>query len=153
MTTKTIPVGDQFATVDEEDFPVLSRHTWHASKQGSTTYAHRNVSKSIRYTESMHRLVMGAPKNRWFVVDHIDGNGLNNTKANLRFVSVSGNLLNRVRTRAGLTGVREVRPGRWTARIVIEKKYRHLGTFDTRAEAVAAQQAAITNYFNQEGKP
>ena len=97
----------------------------------------------------MHRMVSGSPEHRWLVADHIDGNGLNNTKANLRYVSVSSNAINQTRNRDGIAGVREVRPGRWTARIVIEKKYRHLGTFASKDEAASARQKAISNYLNQ----
>lgn len=147
-----VPVGDDlFAIVDAEDYPVVSRHKWHASRQGGAIYAHRNVSKAVRAVESMHRMVMGSPPNSWQVADHIDGNGLNNSKSNLRFVSRSGNAINQRRNRDDdLAGIREVRPGRWTARMVIERKYTHLGTFPSQTAAIAAKQAAITTYFQQE---
>lgn len=147
-----VPVGpDLFAKVDSEDHPVISRHAWHASKQGATVYAHRNVSKSPRAVESMHRMVMGSPANRWLVIDHIDGDGLNNCKANLRITSKSGNALNQRRNRnVANAGVREVAPGRWAARAVINGKYRHIGTFDSQQAAIEARQTTIATHFKKE---
>jgi len=144
-----VVVGEGFAMVDDEDYPILSRHTWHASTQGATTYAHRNVTKNPRAVESMHRMVMGSPAHSWMVIDHIDGCGLNNCKANLRFVSKSGNALNQARHRAyDDVGIRCV-DGKWIARIAIERKYRHVGTFETKDEAVAAKKAELTKYFEE----
>lgn len=151
MTPMQVPVGDGlFALVDAEDYPVVSRHRWYASQQGGTTYAHRNVTKAAHTVESMHRMVLGPPPHASLVVDHKDGNGLNNCKTNLRFVSKSGNALNQARHRdAEMTGVREVSPGRWTARMVVNKKYRHIGTFDSKDAAVAARRQATTQVFHQ----
>ena len=138
-----IPVGDLWALVDPEDAPLLLRHRWHVSKMGGSIYAHRNISKTPRATESMHRMIMGAPAHRWLVIDHIDGNGLNNTKANLRFTTKVGNGLNRKAD----AGVRRTKAGRWTARVAHTGNYQHLGTFDTREEALAVRNAAVQKYF------
>ena len=81
----------KFALVDAEDYYRLAKYNWCASKAvGNTSYAtgYRG-GKTIK----MHRLIMGAPDH--LVVDHIDHNGLNNTKANLRLCTIAQNSQNR----------------------------------------------------------
>ena len=77
-------------------------------------------------------------------VDHIDGDGTNNAWANLRDVSVSVNLHNQVkRSHPNSTGFHGVAKNhkRFTAQIVVNQKYRYLGTFDTPQQASAAYQS------------
>ena len=94
----------------------------------------------------MHRKVMGAHGK--IVVDHINHNGLDNRKVNLRFATFSQNSMNfRTRRKARTSkyrGVRFVkRINRWTARIAYNKKQKHLGCFvDEKAAAEAYNEAA-----------
>lgn len=77
----------KFALVDDSDYEWLSQWRWHAvkSQRGLTHYAGRNVivRTGVQRIQKMHRLILGIsdPKMQ---VDHIDGNGLNNQRANLR---------------------------------------------------------------------
>ncbi len=84
------------AMVDEEDFDALSAYRWYAHKPrlSRTVYAKAGGKPTIY----MHRLV--AKPSRALDVDHIDGNGLNNTRANLRSVSRAANLKAGVSRRA-----------------------------------------------------
>ena len=111
------------------------RHAWHASRQeGATVYAHRNVSKSPRAVESMQRMVMGVAGKPSLAGhrSHRRRRPELQLQANLRITSKSGNALNQRRNRnVANAGVREVLPGRWAARAVIDGKYRHIGTFDS----------------------
>jgi hypothetical protein len=69
----------KFALVDPEDYAGLARHKWCAAKQGNSYYAVRSEGgRQLR----MHRVILNAPAG--MVVDHIDHEGLNNTKRNLR---------------------------------------------------------------------
>lgn len=76
--------GGLVALVDEADWPAVSQHRWFTLKaqRSLTVYARATVSGRTIY---MHRLIMGEPK--MGVIDHIDGNGLNNQRANLRLVT------------------------------------------------------------------
>lgn len=75
------------AVVDDEDYDLVSQFKWYANVSGRTVYAER---KTRRVQMSMHRLILDAPAH--LCVDHIDGNGLNNTRANLRLATRQQNL-------------------------------------------------------------
>lgn len=75
--------------MDAEDFDELNKHKWCAVRRGNTFYATRGGrGKGIL----MHRVIMHAPDG--MVVDHIDGNGLNNCKSNLRIYTRAQNNYN-----------------------------------------------------------
>lgn len=94
------------ALVSDEDFQKLNAHKWHASEEGrngAKTYAVRRAKKDEyingrRYKIRMHREVMGLIPwlfdNGLPVVDHIDGDGLNNTRENLRTLTQEENMGN-----------------------------------------------------------
>lgn len=86
------------AIVDDEDFEYLNRWKWHARKNGQTWYALRSKSWRIqgkRYgiTIPMHRVIMGAPEGR--VIDHLNRDGLDNRRSNLRVTTFEENARNR----------------------------------------------------------
>lgn len=79
-------------------------------------------------------------------VDHINGDKTDNRLANLRVVTPSKNGLNRHgpnrNNRGGTLGVCEVRPGAFVAFITVNRKRRHLGTYQSREAATVAREAA-----------
>ena len=84
----------QFALVDDEDYESLNKFKWHATKtKVGTFYARRNSLKGEfeKYkTIRMHNQITG-----FEMLDHIDGDGLNNQKSNLRECNHSQNMSNR----------------------------------------------------------
>lgn len=83
------------ALVDDEDYEVLNKFKWHAATGHRTMYAKGIVTMDkYRVLVTMHRFVMNAYDSD-MVVDHIDGNGLNNQRSNLRLATVSQNNANR----------------------------------------------------------
>jgi len=107
----------QFAIVDEEDSPMLRDFKWHAGKSSRGKF-YAKTGTPPRY---MHRMLMGFPAG---VVDHINGDTLDNRRENLRVVSHFQNGMNRT-ARAdnptGRKGVRIRKNGYYMAEI------RHLG--------------------------
>ncbi len=77
---------DKFAIVDAEDYEWLCKYKWHASKEGLTSYASSRRPYGI---VSMHRVILNAPPG--LVVDHINHNGLDNRKSNMRLCTVAEN--------------------------------------------------------------
>lgn len=134
----TIPMNHGFhAIVDDEDYERLMKFRWrHASTRGDNRYHYAKTGGKV--VVLMHRLLTNAP--RGMVVDHINGNGLDNRKANLRVCTNAENLRNRSADRGSrFKGVHPV-PGSkvhpWRAEICLNGKKYHLGVHAT-AEAAA----------------
>lgn len=87
---------EQVALVDDEDHEYLNKFNWNANEGHSSFYAHTRDPRifGMRKFVSMHRLIMKVYDTK-ILVDHIDGNGLNNQKSNLRLCNHSQNLKNR----------------------------------------------------------
>lgn len=124
------------ALVDDEDFEELNRFKWFAhNNHGYTFYAMRTVDeKAVR----MHRVVLGVTKGQ--IIDHIDGNGLNNQKSNLRVSTKCQNnshlLKKNPRNTSGYRGVYPNRKNKsWIAQISFENNQVYLGSFKTPEEA------------------
>jgi len=135
------------AIVDVEDYEWLSQHKWHAVKTGDRFYAYRSKNKR---SLSMHRVIMGEPKG--MVVDHIDGNSLNNRRSNLRICTVAQNLQNR-RWTGGLSRYKGVcfvkRLNKWQAEITFNGRRMHIGCFDNEIDAAKAYDRKAAELFGE----
>ena len=124
----------QFAIVDPDDYQYLSPFTWFAESAYKTYYASRKQNGKLI---KMHRQITNAPDH--LVVDHIDHNGLNNQKTNLRLCTFAQNCRN-IRSSAGKTseykGVHwHKKYKKWAAQITCDKKSYHLGYFKNQINA------------------
>lgn len=131
-----------FAIVDEVDFGWLSRHRWHAvprkGKSGKF-YAARSVGAGHKIW--MHREIIQPPPE--LLVDHRDGDGLNNRRGNLREATEQQNLWNRAHRAKGYRGVKACARG-YKAVIKIGANKVSLGVFETaEAAALAYDKAAL----------
>jgi len=81
----------EVAVVDIEDYPSINEHLWSVTKSRNVKYAHRTVNGK---TVTLHHAIMGIPENG-LVIDHINGNGLDNRKCNLRIVTNRENCQNK----------------------------------------------------------
>jgi len=137
------------AIVDDEDFEYLNQWKWYANNN----YAIRSftVSKSKVLRISMHREIMKPQKG--FVIDHLDGNGLNNQKNNLRICTNSQNLMNRVKNINNTSGYKGVRlhnlSKKWRAQIWLNSKYYHIGLFNDIKDAARAYNEAAIKYHGE----
>lgn len=135
------------AIVDAKDYHWLSKYKWYATKSGQRFYAQRHKNgRNI----SMHRMIMQAPKQ--MVVDHIDGNGLNNRRANLRLCSIPENLRNR-RSPGGTSKYKGVtfhkQRKKWRAVISSNRRHIHLGLFDDEIDAARAYDRKADELFGE----
>jgi hypothetical protein len=136
---KEIPLTQgKVALVDDDDYLELSKHKWHASKDGKTFYAARSSSADVsgkRCTLLMHIAIMGTAEN--LETDHINGDGLDNRKENLRIVTKRGNQQNRHQTKTSrFPGVRWHKLAKkWATEIQIKKKKYHLGLYEDEETA------------------
>jgi len=89
---KQVISRELYAIVDDDDYEILIKFKWSVKMNlgENTKYAYKYTKFDGIFTmDRMHRIIMNAPKN--MLVDHIDHNGLNNQKSNLRIVNRSGN--------------------------------------------------------------
>lgn len=135
-------------SVDDADFVWLSKKKWLAIKRGYNWYAARNEGGQMLF---MHREITKCPKG--FEVDHIDGDGLNNSRRNLRVCSRSQNKMNcksPSNNTSGVKGVSYVKTkGTWYAYIKINGKMKNLGTYRNKGKAIAARQKAERELFGE----
>src|SRR5262245_60614681 len=129
-TIKILLTRGLFAVIDQADAAKVSIHHWCAHRRGRTHYAATNIKSADgkRITLHMHRLLVDAAPDE--KVDHIDGDGLNNSRSNLRRASHSENMRNSRRRKDNSTGFKGVSPGRhgrFQAKIQVNRKTMWLG--------------------------
>jgi len=148
---KKIPLTQgKFAIVDDEDFERLSNHKWHSHRHGALWYAGRNVCVSGHWLYlHMHRDILNLQKGDGIMVDHINRNGLDNQKSNLRITNKSINSLNRKKhinsIYRGIFWNEQKR--RWVAQIGVRGKKVHCGYYLDPVSAAVAYDVASVKYF------
>lgn len=150
--TKQIKLSERHtAIVDDQDYIYLSQFEWKAKWQ-STCYAYRldENKRSI----SMHREIMQAP--RHLQVDHINGNGLDNRRCNLRLCTNSENSRNQGKRSDNTSGYKGVsfakNMKKFAAYIYLSRKTKLLGYYLTAEEAAHAYDEAAKKYYGEFAK-
>lgn len=145
-----------YAFVDQQFFDVIAEHNWYAIKNANTHYAVRSIPRDGGPSRPyrMHRHILEIAGVQFdFLIDHRDGNGLNNRLSNLRPATRAQNAWNSrtpVRNTSGFKGVVFHRAsGRWAAQIQVNHKPYRLGVFDTREDAAIAYNAAAIQHFGE----
>lgn len=127
------------AKIDAADAEMIGEMRWSASAHGYARAVYNDAGgKQTQYF--MHRSVVSPAA--WQHVDHIDGDKLNNTRANLRVCSMAENLANRGAQRNSTTGFKGVsvcsQTGSFRAQLVARGKVYRIGRFKTAEEAARA---------------
>lgn len=127
------------AIVDDEDFDLLSTWSWTARPSLNTSYGYRKVYVNKKYqTVHMHRFILGTEK----MVDHIDHNGLNNQKTNLRICTHSQNMCNARKRKNSSSRYKGVywnaEKKKWHVRASFDGKKYNVGYYHNEIEAALA---------------
>ena len=136
--------GGLSARVDDADLSLAFRFWWRAQRSHQRSTKHYVYAYAGNAKVYLHRLILGAEPG--VHVDHINGDPLDNRRANLRLATLTLNNVNReVRNMTGLRGVSVV-GDRFKAMISSSsragRRSIHLGCFDTPEEAARAYDAA-----------
>ncbi len=141
------------AIVDDQDFEFVSRWSWFAAKRKNTFYAARTIPSGKKRplgVAYMHREILEAPPG--VKTDHGDGDGLNNTRENIRICTAMENARGfRVLRRTKTVRFRGVTPRRnkFRARITVNKIEIPIGVFDDQESAAKAYDLAALRHFGE----
>ena len=144
---KEIPLGrtSYVAIVDDTDFEELSKYKWYALRHRTgKIYAMTTIDGRTIF---MHRSLMGASKFSE-KIDHINGDSLDNQRANMRVCTNSENMMNRGITRRNKSGAKGIqfKCGKWTCVIGFSGKAIYLGRFENLDDAKKAYDLAAEKY-------
>jgi hypothetical protein len=151
----TVPLGGKkaagrIARVDDADYDLVIAYRWHivSSPRPDTVWALTSIWRDgRRTTQAMHVMITG-----WRMTDHVNGDGLDNQRHNLRPCTQSQNNRNQKPTlgcASPYKGVarRSREDPRWRAIISMDGKHRILGMFDDEISAALAYDAAARELF------
>lgn len=147
---KYIQLKHGTAIIDEQDFDKIKDYKWSSILCGKSKNPYA-VSSHFGQIVYMHRMIADAKDNQF--VDHIDGNGLNNSRDNLRFATPSQNNMNqRVRedNTSGHKGISWC-PDRekYQVYINIDRKRKSLGRYKTLEEAIYVRDQAVKAHYGE----
>lgn len=129
--------GNKVALVDDEDFQALKKYKWFWLRYPDKPEGYAFTNQIGKGLKRMHRIIMKAKKGQ--IIDHINGNSLDNRKENLRFCSRRQNQanmrINKQKTSSKYRGVYLHNSGKWVVCISVNGKNQHFGSFSNEVEA------------------
>jgi hypothetical protein len=144
-----------FAQVSDKDYAHLNTFKWCAHKVNNTYYAERATARDANGKQrmiKMHRVIMDVTDGR-IKVDHINGDGLDNQRPNLRVASTSQNGMNRRKHKTATSIYKgvcwHIRDLKWVAQIKADGRYHSLGYYDNEREAAEAYDSAAQALYGQ----
>lgn len=141
--------------IDDEDSDKLSAHHWYPVIFSNGIYI-ACMLKNPRTIMLMHRFIMGLTHGDIRVIDHINGNTLDNRKSNLRICTQAQNSRNSKFRKSNTSGYKGVtydkRRDKWVAQIKYNWKHIHLGQFDDPREAYIAYCEGSRKYHGDFGR-
>ena len=136
----------KIALVDDADYELAKTHKWCARKSRNLYYASAKISgKNV----SLHAFLLASPKNS--EIDHVDGNGLNNQRLNLRICSHMENMANQKQHRDSKSPYKGISRAqhcdRWAAQLFFQGRKLYLGLFKDPIDAAKAYDAKAKELF------
>jgi len=153
---RKVTVGRKFhAFVSDDDYARVSKLRWQIQKKGAYNYAVNEVwIDGKRHRLLMHRFILDLRPGEF--CDHIDSNGLNNQRDNLRKCTHAENMRNRWKRKATESnpakGVYK-RGSRFVSVIRINGRQRVIGYFDDLKEAAVAYDEQARKHFGEFARP
>jgi hypothetical protein len=153
MAKEIILTQGKVAIVDNEDYDYLNQFKWYASNKNGKFYVQKKITVSKNKTTciSMHRFIM--KPNKGMVIDHLDGNPLNNKKNNLRICTHAENMRNskiRINNKSGYKGVSyQENSNNYRASIRFNNIKINIGDFIDPIDAARAYNAAALKYHGE----
>ena len=139
-------------TVDDEDFDWLNKYNWCYYRVGYAARGIRSRKEGWQKTIYMHQQIMNVNSD----IDHINGDGLDNRRENLRIATHAENLRNRpapISNTSGYKGVSwDKSRNKWLVSITVNYKKIHLGRYIDIKEAAKAYNNAVLKYFGDFGR-
>jgi|WetSurMetagenome_2_1015567.scaffolds.fasta_scaffold328029_1 hypothetical protein len=140
------------ALIDKENAIDINQHKWYAVNKGKVSDLYYAATIINKKSISMHRYILKI-KDKTIKIDHIDGNGLNNQKSNLRLCKLSENLKNRRIPSNNKTGYKGVsfkkKLNKYRSSIGYSSKSIHLGYYENSIEAAEAYNKKAKELFGE----
>ena len=137
--------------VDDCDYDFLMRYKWYSNIRKDNIYCCSIINGKTVY---MHRLIINAKNGE--MVDHKDGDGMNNQRNNIRICTNSQNQMNKTATgKSKYLGVcvrnnyRSINDKKYSAKIKVKEKYIHIGVYENECDAALAYNEYAKKYHGE----
>ncbi len=134
--------------VDDSDYEYLNQWKWTSNGHSVTRFIYEGRVRKILL---MHRLILNAPHGTY--IDHMDLNGFNNQRSNLRLCTPSQNAANTKKRKTNKSGYKGVcwykNTNKWMAYIQFNNRRITLGYFKNKKHAIRAYRISAKKYFGE----
>ncbi len=152
-----------YAKIDNDDFEYLSKWQWRVmehplnSKGSVLRYAYRYEN---HYATYLHREILGLKKGDGKMVDHANGDGLDNRRNNLRVCTRSENARNRRKwvlkakqsKYKGVSIIPNPKSPKFGVAVMVDGKNKHFGCFESEIEAAKKYNEIASKFYGKFAK-
>lgn len=145
---------NKYTIVDDENYEELSKYRWYLNTFGYVRRWRPTIERQAKPGSReifLHRHLIDVPKG--YVIDHINGDKLDNRRCNLRVCTPHQNRMNRQSQKNNTSGYKGVfwnkQRNKWSAKINFNHKQIYTGYFDNKEDAAKAYERAARKYFGE----